>query len=389
MITSITNQISFTPARLPKELEPLRLEVRTFLETALEGMSPVKRSHSWEAYDPDFSAKLGSKGWIGMTLPKEYGGHGRTFFERYVVVEECLVAGAPTAFHWVADRQSGQLIIKYGTESQKKEIIPKITSGKACFAIGMSEPNSGSDLASLRCKAEKNSNGWLINGTKIWTSNAHRANYMIALFRTDPDPSKKHSGLSQFLIDLEKTQGITARPIKNLAGGENFNEVSFVDAELPFDALIGVEGEGWKQCTEELALERSGPERYLSCFYLLRKLIANLESNCDQSIKARLGKQIAWAITLRNMSLSIAAQLENGESPTLAASIVKDLGCQFEQELPGFAQEICELAPSLEGVGNEYQQILGNLIQVVPSFSLRGGTPEIMRGIIAKGIGLR
>ena len=253
----------------------------------------------------------------------------------------------------------------------------------------MSEPNSGSDLASLRCKAEKTSNGWLINGTKIWTSNAHRANYMIALFRTDPDPSKKHSGLSQFLIDLEKTQGITARPIKNLAGGENFNEVSFVDVELPFDALIGVEGEGWKQCTEELALERSGPERYLSCFYLLRKLIANLESNCDQSIKARLGKQIAWAITLRNMSLSIAAQLENGESPTLAASIVKDLGCQFEQELPGFAQEICELPPSLEGVGNEYQQILGNLIQVVPSFSLRGGTPEIMRGIIAKGIGLR
>ena len=389
MITSVTDQIRFPTASLPKEVEPLRLKIRDFLEKELADMSPVKRSHSWEAFDADFSAKLGEKGFIGMTLPREYGDHGRTFLERYVVVEECLIAGAPTAFHWVADRQSGQLLMKYGTERQKREIIPKITAGKACFAIGMSEPNSGSDLASLKCKAEKTSEGWLVNGTKIWTSNAHRADYMIALFRTDFDPKKKHSGLSQFLIDLKSTKGVTPRPIRNLAGGENFNEVSFVDAKLPTEALIGPEGDGWKQCTEELALERSGPERYLSCFYLLRKLISNLDSTCDSSIKARLGKQIALAITLRNMSLSIAAQLEDGQSPTLSASIVKDLGCQFEQELPGLAQEICELAPSMEGVGSEYQQILGNLIQVVPSFSLRGGTPEIMRGIIAKGIGIR
>ena len=389
MITSITDQIRFQTAVLPEKAESIRAEVRDFLDLELSKMSPVKRSHSWEAYDPDFSAKLGEKGFIGMTLPTKYGGHGKTFLERYVVVEECLVAGAPTAFHWVADRQSGQLLVKYGTEAQKKEIIPKITAGKACFAIGMSEPNSGSDLASLRCKAEKTSNGWLINGTKIWTSNAHRADYMIALFRTDPDLNKKHGGLSQFLIDLKVAKGITPRPIKNLAGGENFNEVSFVDVEIPEESLIGPEGDGWKQCTEELALERSGPERYLSCFYLLRKLIANLNKDCDPSVKARLGKQIASAITLRNMSLSIAAQLENGQSPTLPASIVKDLGCQFEQELPGLAQELCELEPTMEGIGNEYQQVLGNLIQVAPSFSLRGGTPEIMRGIIAKGIGIR
>ena len=389
MITSVTDQIRFPTASLPVNLEPLRLEIRDFLERELAAVSPVIRSHSWEAYDAEFSAKLGANGWIGMTLPKKYGGHGRSFFERYVVVEECLVAGAPTGFHWVADRQSGQLIVKYGTENQKKEIIPKLTEGKLCFAIGMSEPNSGSDLASLKCKAEKTANGWLINGTKIWTSNAQRAHYMIALLRTNSDPSKKHSGLSQFLIDLKTVKGITARPIKNLAGGKNFNEVSFVDVELPRDALIGSEGDGWKQCTEELALERSGPERYLSCFYLLRKLVGTIGKAADSSIRARLGKQIAWAITLRNMSLSIAAQLENGESPTLAASIVKDLGCQFEQELPGLAQELCELPPTLEGAGSDYQQILGNLIQVAPSFSLRGGTPEIMRGIIAKGIGIR
>ena len=212
---------------------------------------------------------------------------------------------------------------------------------------------------------------------------------MIALFGTDPDPNKKHAGLSQFLIDLKQAKGITPRTIENLAGGKNFNEVSFVDVELPEEALIGVEGEGWRQVTEELALERSGPERYLSCFFLLRKLLDELSGEENPAILSKIGTQIAWAITLRNMSISIAAQLHAGENPTLAASVVKDLGCQFEQALPGLAQELCLLEPTLEGHGNSYQQVLGNLIQIAPSFSLRGGTPEIMRGIIAKGMGIR
>ncbi|MCB1747729.1 MAG: acyl-CoA dehydrogenase family protein [Gammaproteobacteria bacterium] len=388
-MTSVADKLRFEPLRLPPELDELRADVRAFLAETLAGMSVVKRSHSWESYDAEFSARLGARGWIGMTLPEQYGGHGRSALERYVVVEECLVAGAPTGFHWVADRQSGPLIVRYGTEAQKQEIVPRITQGKACFAIGMSEPNSGSDLASLRTRAERIPGGWRVNGTKIWTSNAHRANYMIALFRTDPDPNKKHAGLSQFLIDLDKTSGITPRTIQNLAGGRNFNEVAFVDAELPEDALIGREGEGWRQVTEELAFERSGPERYLSCFFLLRKLIDQVGGKASSATLARIGAQVAWATTLRNMSLSIAAKLNAGEDPALEASVVKDLGCQFEQALPGLCQELCELEPSLEGFGTEYQQVLGSLVQVAPSFSLRGGTPEIMRGIIAKGLGVR
>ena len=388
-MSSVADTLRFEPCELPPALADLRAEVREFLRVTLPGMPMVKRSHSWEAYDAEFSARLGERGWIGMTLPQQYGGHGRSAFERYVVVEECLVAGAPTAFHWVADRQSGPLVVRYATEAQKKTIIPQITAGRACFAIGMSEPNSGSDLASLRTRAERTSTGWRVNGTKIWTTNAHRAQYMIALFRTDPDPNKKHAGLSQFLIDLGTVKGITPRPIKNLAGGRNFNEVSFVDVELPPDALIGAEGGGWKQVTEELAFERSGPERYLSCFFLLRQLIDTVKAQASPATLARLGAQVAWAATLRNMSLSIAAKLNAGEDPALAASVVKDLGCQFEQALPGLAQELCELEPTLEGFGSDYQQVLGSLVQVVPSFSLRGGTPEIMRGIIAKGLGVR
>ncbi|MGR8920191.1 MAG: acyl-CoA dehydrogenase family protein [Gammaproteobacteria bacterium] len=389
MATSIADQLRFEPCELPESLAGLRAEVREFLEAELADYPVVSRSHSWECHDPEFSARLGARGWLGMTLPKEYGGHGRSAFERYVVVEECLVAGAPTGFHWVADRQSGLLLARYGTEAQKHAVIPQITAGRACFAIGMSEPNSGSDLASLRTRAERTDAGWLVNGTKIWTSNAHRADYMIALFRTDPDPDKKHAGLSQFLIDLKEAKGITPRTIQNLAGGRNFNEVHFENVELPPDALIGAEGEGWRQVTEELAYERSGPERYLSCFFLLRKLIDQVRDKASPATMARLGNEVAWATTLRNMSLSIAGRLEAGEKPVLPAALVKDLGCQFEQALPGLAQELCELEPTLEGHGLDYQQVLGSLVQVVPSFSLRGGTPEIMRGIIAKSMGIR
>ncbi len=385
----LAEKLRFEPYELPASLEALRGEVREFLRAELASYPPVHLSNSWNAFDPEFSAKLGARGWLGMTLPEAYGGHGRTAFERYVVVEECLAAGAPTGFHWVADRQSGPLIARYGTEAQKHEIIPKITAGEACFCIGMSEPNSGSDLASLRTRAERTSDGWVVNGTKIWTTHAHRAHYMIALFRTDSSSDSKHAGLSQFLIDMSKADGITPRPIKDLVGGRHFNEVSFENAVLPADALVGEEGRGWKQVTEELAFERSGPERYLSCMVLLTKLIDVIKADASSATMARIGSQIAWVTTLRNMSLSIAGLLHEGQDPALAASIVKDLGCQFEQGLPGLAQELCALEPTLAGHGIDYQQVLGNLTQLAPSFSLRGGTPEIMRGIIAKGLGVR
>ena len=385
----LAEKLRFEPYELPASLNALRDEVRDFLRQELVSYPPVHLSNSWNAFDPEFSAKLGARGWLGMTLPKAYGGHGRTAFERYVVVEECLAAGAPTGFHWVADRQSGPLIARYGTEAQKHEIIPKITAGLACIATGMSEPNSGSDLASLRTRAERTADGWVVNGTKIWTSNAQHAHYMIALFRTDSSSDSKHAGLSQFLIDMSKAQGITPRPITDLTGRQHFNEVSFENALLPADALVGEEGRGWKQVTEELAFERSGPERYLSCMVLLTKLIDVIKEDASPAIMARIGSQIAWVVTLRNMSLSIAGLLNEGKDPALAASIVKDLGCQFEQGLPGLAQEICALEPTLADHGLDYQQVLGNLTQLAPSVSLRGGTPEIMRGIIAKGLGVR
>ena len=306
-----------------------------------------------------------------------------------MVVEEVLAAGAPVGYHWIADRQSGPLIARYGSEAQKHTIIPRITRGEASFCIGMSEPNSGSDLASVKTRAERVPEGWLVNGTKIWTSNAHRANYMIALLRTDSSPDSKHKGLSQFLIDLTTATGITARPIIDLTGRHQFNEVSFVDALLPPDALIGREGDGWKQVTAELAFERSGPERYLSCYLLLAQLVDVIKDKAEPAALAKIGTEIAWLASLRTMSLSVAGMLNAGRDPGLQASIVKNLGCQFEQRLPGLAQELVALEPTLAGAGIDYQQVLGNLMQLAPSFSLRGGTLEILRGIIARGLGIR
>ena len=381
--------LRFPHYELPDTLEPLRREVRDFLATEMPAYNAVTRSNSWDGIDPEFSRKLGARGWLGMTLPKAYGGHERSALERYVVVEETLAAGAPVGYHWVADRQSGPMVVRLGTEAQKQKIIPAITRGEACFAIGMSEPNAGSDLASVKSRAEKVADGWLLNGTKIWTTNAHRANYMIALFRTDSSAASKHGGLSQFLIDMRETKGITPRPIRDLTGRRHFNEVSFIDVLLPAEALLGQEGGGWKQVTAELAFERSGPERYLSCFVLLVELVKVLKGQTSAATLARIGAEIAWAVTLRNMSLSVAGMLSEGLDPELQASVVKDLGCHFEQRLPGLAQELVALEPTLAGSGVDYQQVLGNLMQLAPSFSLRGGTLEILRGIIARSLGVR
>lgn len=381
--------LRFPRYELPESLAPLREEVREFLRQELAAYTPLTRSNTWDGIDPDFSRRLGGRGWLGMTLPREYGGHGRSALERYVVVEETLAAGAPVGFHWVADRQSGPMVARLGTEAQKHRIIPAITRGEACFAIGMSEPDSGSDLASVRSRAERVADGWVLNGTKIWTTSAHRANYMIALFRTDSAVDSKHKGLSQFLIDMSEAKGITPRPIRDLSGRRHFNEVSFVDVWLPPDALLGKEGDGWKQVTAELAFERSGPERYLSCFVLLVELVRVLEGKASPEALARIGTEVAWAATLRNMSLSVAGMLNEGRDPGLQASIVKDLGCHFEQRLPGLAQQLVALEPTLEGCGTDYQQVLGNLMLLAPSFSLRGGTLEILRGIIARGLGVR
>ncbi|HAC59429.1 acyl-CoA dehydrogenase family protein [Parvibaculum sp.] len=378
----------FDLCELPGETEGLRQEIRAFLAEELKQVPKVTRAQTWSGSDPEFSRKMGAKGWIGMTWPKEYGGHERSFFDRYVMLEEMLAAGAPVGAHWIGDRQSGPLLLRFGTEEQRQKILPRVAKGECYFCIGMSEPDSGSDLAATRTRAEKVDGGYKVNGTKLWTSGAHHAHYMIALFRTDFSPEAKHSGLTQFLVDLKNTDGITIRPIKDLAGNAHFNEVVFEDAFVPDNMLVGKEGSGWGQVTAELAFERSGPERYLSSFLLMVEMIRELENRGGQEGASEIGRLVAHLVTLRQMSLSVAGMLEKGENPALEASVVKDLGAIFEQDMPVRAHELLGIAPTVGG-GSDFEEVLGYLTQTVPSFSLRGGTREILRGIIARGLGLR
>lgn len=376
----------FTYSPIPPEAEAIRAEVRGFLADALAEVPPTRRAESWMGFDARFSRRLGERGWIGMALPKRYGGAEASPFARYVVIEELLAAGAPVSAHWFADRQSGPQILCYGSEAQKDFHLPAICRGEQFFCIGMSEPNSGSDLASIRASARRAGDKWIVNGQKLWTTNAQRSHYMIALLRTDPD-SRRNEGLSQFIVDLS-LPGITIRPIKDLTGASHFNEVFFDNLLLDAGALIGTEGQGWAQVTAELAFERSGPERFLSSIALLQSLIGAVGAEPDALQSRDIGRLTARLLILRQMSLAVTAQLAAGRNPAWEASVVKELGTSFEQEIPELAQALLDVAPATRG-GSEHARVLAYLMQEAPSFSLRGGTREILRGIIARGLGMR
>lgn len=377
---------SFDPIDLPDHIPAFRAEIREFLNAELEDMPAVKRAHSWAAFDAAFSRKMGQRGYIGMTWPTQYGGQGRSAIERYVLLEELLAAGAPVSAHWIADRQSGPLLLRYGTEEQRQRFLPAITRGEMYLCIGMSEPNAGSDLASVRTRAVRVEGGWQVTGQKIWTTHANQAHFMLTLVRTGEGQTRQE-GLSQLLVDL-KSPGVTVRPIPDLVGDVHFNEV-FLDAVfIPDDMLVGVEGNGWHQVTSELSLERSGPERYLSSYILFHELLKVVGPNPPAEIKALIGRVAAELWTLRQMSMSVASQLAAGKDPAVEAAIVKDLGNTFEQELPRLVQAIADADVDLGG-DRPLEEVLAFLLQASPSFSLRGGTREILRGIIARGLGLR
>ncbi|MCA3310302.1 MAG: acyl-CoA dehydrogenase family protein [Roseomonas sp.] len=368
----------------PEGAAELRAEVRAFLAEHTPNFTPEIRARSWMGFDRDFTRAVGAKGWIGMCWPREYGGAERSFLERNIVLEEMLAAGAPVGAHWIGDRQSGPLILRLGTEEQKRHFLPRIASGEHAFCIGLSEPDSGSDLASLRTKAEKVDGGWKLNGRKIWTTFGHLCDWMIALVRTSPAPEggARHIGLSQVLVNL-RAPGVHIRPIRDLVGEKGFNEITFDDVMLPEDALVGQEGAGWAQATSELAFERSGPDRYLSSHPLLEATMTTLKQ--DGAAAPALGRQVARLWALRNMSVAVAGMLEDGQDPVRQAALVKDLGNDFEQALPNVVRDLI----TTEDMPEDMRRMHAYLTQIVPTFSLRGGTREIMRGIIARELGLR
>jgi len=382
----MANRLSFPDAALPASTEEIRTRIRAFLEAELANGSFTPRADTWlSGHDPDFSKKLGAEGFLGLTYPTQYGGQGRSALDRFVVVEELLAYGAPIAAHWIAERQSGPSILKHGNDAIKEELVPGIARGEIYFSIGMSEPDSGSDLASIRSTATKVDGGWLVNGTKVWTSQAHNNQYFIVLVRTTPvnEANGRHNGMSQFVFDL-RSPGVQIRPIRLLSGHHHFNEVVMTDVFVPDHMLLGVEGNGWAQVIGELAYERSGPERILSTYPLLAALVDAVGTDPSDEAAAEIAMLVGRMTALRRLCISVAMSLDAGRSPVTEAALVKDLGTQLEGEIAEVARR---LVPP--GRHERFDQLVADSILSAPGFTLRGGTNEILRGIVARELGVR
>jgi acyl-CoA dehydrogenase len=389
-VNQVTGNFAALCANEP-ELAALRASVRTFLSADQDEFDWQPSVDAWlSSWDEEFSARLGAAGFLGLTIPREYGGQGLSHLHRYVVTEELLAAGAPVAAHWIADRQVAPGLLAYGSEEQRQRLLPKIAAGQYFSSIGMSEPQAGSDLAASAAKATETDGGWLLSGTKVWTSGAHLAHQIVVLARTSPvDPNRRHAGFSQFIVPTD-TAGVTISPIVMMSGEHHFNEVTFDEVFVSDENLLGDIGAGWHQVTAELSFERSGPERILSTAPLLIALVRLLAEQdvLNDHAAAAVGDLLARVISLRQLSVSVATALAAGQSPVNEAALVKDLGTRFEQESVELAADLFSYAAAAPG-----REKVGALLDVArlhaPLFTLRGGTNEVLRGVVARGMGLR
>jgi alkylation response protein AidB-like acyl-CoA dehydrogenase len=386
------DQVDFSTLELPATARQLQGEVREFLRAdfAQTGYRP-HLGHT--EFNADFSRRVAERGWIGMTWPKRYGGRERSYLERFIVTEEMLAVAAPCAAHWFGDRQSGPSLLRYGSEQQKQRFLPAIARGEYYFVLGMSEPNSGSDLASVKTRAERVANGWRVTGQKVWTSWAHKAHAFFVLCRTAPDTGNRHEGLSQLIVELN-APGVTVRPIRFMNGHHHFNEVFLDNVFVPDDMVVGEIGQGWRQVTSELALERSGPERYMTTFPLFTELIRRLGRAPDARAAEAVGKLTARLWSLRRMSLAIAMTLDPGPDSEAGtpkatvdlateAALVKDMGTFYERDIIDAARMLADSEPTPEAA-DTFERYLAETIVCAPVATIRGGTTQVLRSLIAR-----
>ena len=376
--------LGFEPIVLTGAEQALIGEVRAFARA--KPFPPSAESPTRGGFSRSFSEELARHGWVGMTIPAEYGGAARSGVERCLVISELLAAGAPLGAHWTADRQTAPSLLLNGPESLRRELLPRIAAGRCLIAGGFSEPESGSDLASVRTRAAKVDGGWRITGRKIWTTDADRADFIEILCRTS-EAETKHNGLSLVVVPMD-AEGLSVHPIEGMDGERHFNEVVINEVFAPDDWLIGEEGSGWQQLTAELALERAGPERYLSTFPLFESFVASRRYvAAPERSHELIGGVIAQQMGLRQMSLSIARTVDNGGSPVAEAAMAKDLGTELEQllvdQLWGYRYEPIEPGAAAE----RFHEFLDINRLRSPVFTTAGGTNEVLRLLVSRQLG--
>ncbi len=379
--------------RLTHEQESLRDEARAWLATV---MRPEIESFPYsEEERPDelraFNKLLAAKGWIAPAWPAEYGGMELGAVEQLVFSDEFAYARAPNGARGPAVGYAGPTIMIAGTDEQKQRHLPGITNWDVVWSQGFSEPGSGSDLASLATTATRDGDDWILNGTKIWTSHGHYADWMYLLARTDPE-APKHRGITYFLLDL-KSPGVSFQPLLNISGRKGFGQFFFDNVRMPKDSLLGEVNRGWYLATTTLDLERSnianagGPRRTVDdlCDYLRES------ERATTTERHRLAQHAVEVNVVTMLSYRVASMLAAGGVPNQEASLLKLFLSELDQRIANTGLHILGLHGALmpgSPLAKLQAQFALTYLTTVPR-TIAGGTSEVQRNIIAtRGLGL-
>jgi alkylation response protein AidB-like acyl-CoA dehydrogenase len=376
-----------------EEQNRFRQEVRNFLKEEIKKGYWKPACDAWiQGFDPEFTKRVAQRGWIGLTWPKEYGGQGLNYIDRLILTEEMLRYGAPAACHWFADRQIGGSIVTYGTDEQKRELLPKIIAGEAYIGLGMSETEAGCDLASLQTRAIEDGDDYIINGQKTWTSGGSFVNYFYLLARTDPE-APKHRGISEFIIPAD-LPGINRIPMIDITGTEAWNDVFFDGVRVPKKCLIGEKNRGFLQALQQLDYERSGMERLMGNYPLFDAIVQFAKENKlsqESVIRNKLAQLRIEFEVGRLLIYRVALVMDEGQAPNREAAMSKAYSTAFEQRLAKVAMEV--LGPYGQLVSDsKLAPIRGLAVHsylASKGYSLQAGTSEILKNILAtRGLGL-
>ncbi len=333
-------------------------------------------------HDEDFARELGRRGWLGMTWPVELGGHGRSVLERFVVYEQLIKHGAPISAAWFADRQIGPSLLQYGTDEQRGRWLPGIVAGEETWCIGMSEPDAGSDVASLRTRAVRDGSDWVIDGRKVWTSGAAFARWCYCIVRTDPD-APKHRGLSELVVDME-SPGVEVATIRDMTSNEHFCEITLTGVRVPSDHLVGERNGSFRQLMRQLEHERGGIDRLVSNYALYRDVMATdgLVDRRDRAVR----QELAAIETAYRIGRLMILRESLRQAPSGFSAVTKTYATEFEVRLAGFCARQFGADAMLWGAEHGLAGRAARAVCYAPAYTIMGGTVTILRNVIAERI---
>lgn len=361
---------------LTPELRSLQAEARDVGRAAAEQADLTE--DTWiAAPDRTFSMELGKRGWLGMTWPVEAGGGGRSALERFLVFEALIGEGAPVATSWFADRQMGPTLLQFGTSEQQRTHLPAILDGTSAWSIGMSEPDAGSDVASIRTRAVRDGDHFVVDGQKIWNSGAASADWIYLIARTDPD-APPHAGLSELIVDM-RSPGISIAPITDMTGSNHFCEVYFENVRVPAANLVGELNGSFRQVMRQMEHERGGIDRLLSN----RKLYVDVLRGADTS-HPRVRQEVASIESGYRIGRLLVLREVMGQAPKQFSAATKTFCTELEQRIASFCAAVLGPAAMLAEPG--LPQRVSRNVTYAPAYTIMGGTNQILRNILGERV---